>query len=193
MTTHFHIENISNHYSRLDYQIIPQQNPGWLQIDPIAGSLMMQQTQTIALTADASQMSGAQTVTAMLEIHSNDTLNPLMLLPVHLHITSNPVSGIGNSQEIPTSFQLNQNHPNPFNPSTQISFQVPVTSNVTVTIYNTLGQRIRTLVQAEYQPGYHQVRWDGLSETGIPVAGGIYIYRFNTGDYRETRKMIFLK
>jgi flagellar hook assembly protein FlgD len=60
-------------------------------------------------------------------------------------------------------------------------------------IYNVLGQRVRTLVNARVEAGYHQVVWDGLNEQGSAVASGVYIYRFEAGDYQKTMKLMLLK
>jgi hypothetical protein len=93
----------------------------------------------------------------------------------------------------PNNYNLRQNYPNPFNLSTQIDFTLARSSNIKIEIYDALGQRITTLVDDEFGAGYHSVNWYGLNEKGNEVASGIYLYRIETGDYAESRKMLLLK
>ena len=72
-------------------------------------------------------------------------------------------------------FGLAQNYLNPFNPETEIHFQLPAASQVLVRIFNTLGQEIRTLANAQYEPGFHSIRWDGKDRNGNLVGSGIYL------------------
>ncbi len=94
---------------------------------------------------------------------------------------------------MPTEFALSQNYPNPFNPSTTISFDVPSSSDVVISVYNMLGQKVVDLVNDAYAPGVYNVQWSGLNADGKPVGSGLYIYRMNAGDYSATSKMLFLK
>lgn len=111
-----------------------------------------------------------------------------------IHITVNPVVGINPlSSEIPTDFSLKQNYPNPFNPNTTIAFQVAKTEKVTLTVYNLLGQRIRTLVDKHLEPGNYRAVWDGLNDRGYQMGSGVYIYRMSAGDFLQIKKMILLK
>lgn len=100
---------------------------------------------------------------------------------------------ISETQPIITDYKLFQNHPNPFNPSTTIRYALPMDSEVKLVIYNVLGQKVRTLVNEPMKAGYHHVMWDGLNDAGDVVAPGIYIYLFETGDFRKVQKMILLK
>ncbi len=96
-------------------------------------------------------------------------------------------------------YVLEQNYPNPFNPSTKIRFGLVEPGNVQVLIYNHLGQVVRTLAQAEFAAGRHDLSWDGRNETGDLVATGVYFYRVNVSNqtgatiFSETRSMTFLK
>jgi spore coat protein A len=93
----------------------------------------------------------------------------------------------------PQSFVLDQNYPNPFNPSTQISFQMPEAGNVRLAIYNTLGQEVKSLVNGSYDQGAHQVTWDATDNFGNRVSSGIYIYRIESGNHVQQKKMMLLK
>lgn len=99
----------------------------------------------------------------------------------------------GNKEESTETAELYGNYPNPFNPSTNISFSLPVATEVTIEIYNLLGQKIVTLVKADYEAGEHIVQWNGRDAGGSVVASGIYFYRLTTGDFVEAKKMLLLK
>ncbi len=94
---------------------------------------------------------------------------------------------------LPDQFELNQNFPNPFNPETIISYSLAAPQHVKLTIYNTLGQRVRVLVDDWQLAGLHRVRWDGTSSAGKKVASGVYLYRLETATAVQTRKMTLLK
>lgn len=96
-------------------------------------------------------------------------------------------------KEIPSEFSLSQNYPNPFNPTTSIKYAISENARVTLTIYNVLGQVVRTLVNAEQESGYYTVRWDGTNDFGGKVSSGIYIYRISAGSFTSTVKMNLLK
>ena len=94
---------------------------------------------------------------------------------------------------MPEKFSLEQNYPNPFNPETEIRFQLPEASQVTVKIFNTLGQEIRTLTDIHYEAGFHSVRWDGKDNNGNAVSSGIYLYQLQAGSFSQIRKMTLLR
>lgn len=90
-------------------------------------------------------------------------------------------------------FTLEQNYPNPFNPTTVISYQLSETSDVEVTIYNQLGQEVRTLIKERKTAGAYQIEWDGRDHTGKQAASGVYLYHLKAGSYVETRKLVLLR
>jgi hypothetical protein len=94
---------------------------------------------------------------------------------------------------LPSTVRLSQNYPNPFNPSTMIGYDVPSQSRIILTLYNVLGQSVRTLVDDTQQAGSYRVTWDGADQSGAPVSMGVYFYRLQAGDHSETKKMLFLK
>jgi len=94
---------------------------------------------------------------------------------------------------LPSGFTLDQNYPNPFNMTTRIEFTLPRRSEVTLTIYNLLGQVARTYDRENLPAGSFSVEWDGASEDGRPLASGIYFYRLVTTDFAASRKMVLLK
>jgi len=94
---------------------------------------------------------------------------------------------------VPTRFALENNYPNPFNPTTTIRYALPQDARVNVTIYNIQGQIVRTLVGTDQTAGYYTIQWDGRSDAGTTVASGIYIYRINAGQFVSAKKMVMLK
>ncbi|MCK4640443.1 MAG: T9SS type A sorting domain-containing protein, partial [Candidatus Marinimicrobia bacterium] len=90
---------------------------------------------------------------------------------------------------IPDSYNLSQNFPNPFNPTTNIQYQIPGRSHVNLVIYNILGEQIRILVNEEKGVGYHTVPWDGKNNQGKMAPSGIYFYQIKAGNYIKTQKM----
>lgn len=95
--------------------------------------------------------------------------------------------------ELPTTYSLGQNYPNPFNPTTAIDFEIPVRSHVTLTVYNVVGQKVKTLVDRELSPNRYVADWDGTSDYGRKVASGVYFYKLEASDFIETKKMLYLK
>ena len=85
------------------------------------------------------------------------------------------------------------NYPNPFNPTTTISFDLAKDSNVILDIFNIKGQKIYTLVNEHLNAGYHNITWNGLDNSGKKVSSGIFFYRFKTNEYSKTKKMMMLK
>jgi len=94
---------------------------------------------------------------------------------------------------VPATFALSQNYPNPFNPDTYINYQLPEDCQVTITIYNTLGQKIRTLTDDVKSAGYYTALWNGRDDENQAVASGIFFYRISAGDFQCTKKMLLLK
>ena len=94
---------------------------------------------------------------------------------------------------MPENYHLYNNHPNPFNPETEIRFAIPKTSKVIVKIYNTLGREIITLIDSEYAPGTYSVRWNGRDDLGERVPSGIYVYMMEAGDYKTQKKMSLIQ
>lgn len=94
---------------------------------------------------------------------------------------------------IPKEIELTQNYPNPFNSLTTIHFSIPETGYVEITIYNIVGERIRTLTESYYPHGLYIVSWDGKNFMGKEVTSGIYIYKLKMKGVSKVRKMIYIK
>jgi hypothetical protein len=106
-----------------------------------------------------------------------------------ISIIRDPLDISDKSDDVPGEFQLSQNYPNPFNPITVIRWQLPVGSQVELSVYNLLGQKVATLVNEKQNAGSHQVEWDASD-----FASGIYFYRLLTdGGFVQTRKLMLIK
>lgn len=92
-----------------------------------------------------------------------------------------------------STFKLERNFPNPFNPETVIRFNLPEASRVNLNVYNVLGQVVRTLVNQELPAGLHSVIWDGKNTQGSDVSSGVYFYRIKAGDFESTMRMTLLR
>lgn len=103
------------------------------------------------------------------------------------------VTDINNIADLQIEYKLNTNYPNPFNPSTNISFSIAKNSNVVLEIYNSIGEKVTTLVDQNYSVGSYSVVWNAKDDFGNKVNSGIYIYRLVSNDFVETKRMVLLK
>lgn len=94
---------------------------------------------------------------------------------------------------LPGSFALAQNYPNPFNPSTEISFALPKAADITLTVYNIVGQKVAVLADGVFTAGDHTVTWNGTDAHGEQVSSGVYFYRLASDERSLTRKMMLVK
>ena len=97
--------------------------------------------------------------------------------------------GIGDeSHQVATSYKLNQNYPNPFNPETVISYTLPQVSEVSLVVYNMIGEEVIILYSGVQIAGDHEISWDASN-----LASGIYFYRLKAGEFVQSKKMVYLK
>jgi len=97
------------------------------------------------------------------------------------------------SRSLPETFSMKQNFPNPFNPSTEIRFEIPRACHALLELFDIGGQRVAILLDRNLVAGRYTAGWNGLDIKGDPAASGVYFYRLKAGEYSETRKMILLK
>jgi len=90
-------------------------------------------------------------------------------------------------------FGRHENSPNPFNPSTVISFELLTEADVSISIYDVGGREIRSLSQQRYMPGYHQLLWDGMDHTGVSVPSGVYLYMIQSGTIITSKQITLLR
>ena len=97
------------------------------------------------------------------------------------------------AEALPKVVTLYENYPNPFNPSTEIRFDIPTTRDVRLRIYNQLGQTVRTLVDQQMKAGSYRILWDATTENGKEVSSGVYFYGLEAGEFNQIRKMTLIK
>jgi hypothetical protein len=132
-----------------------------------------------------------------------NTQAAMMLAPGEFHIYTTkrletPEPGIVSAVEDEPvaairSFALHQNHPNPFNPETTIRFDLPATSDVSVKVFNLIGEEVLTLVDSRLLAGSHELRWQGIDAQGRQVGSGIYFLRVSAGTQASVRKMMVVR
>ncbi len=119
--------------------------------------------------------------------------NALMAESLYLYNICTDVKNETGNREKPSEFTLFQNHPNPFNQTTKIEFTLAKSGFVSITIYDILGRKVRTVVSEHVPSGYKAVLWDGKNDSGKDVASGIYFYQLKVGGLSETKKLVLLK
>lgn len=110
-----------------------------------------------------------------------------------MQLQTGPHNAIPTDLLVPDNYALKQNYPNPFNPTTRIDYQLAYAGNTTLKIYDILGREVATLVDRFQHTGFHSLVWDGRSNSGIPAASGVYLYRLESGKFNKACKMILLK
>ncbi len=114
-----------------------------------------------------------------------------------LVLTLNEGSGVnaidGTETVMPLTYSLADNFPNPFNPTTNITYAIPASNHVTIKIYNSLGQTVKTLVDQYMSAGTYQITWDGTNLNGVTVPSGVYFYQMQSSHFNVTKKMLLMK
>ncbi len=108
-------------------------------------------------------------------------------------VTLSEVGTDNPAEKTPKAFTLNQNFPNPFNPTTKITFQLPTTEKVALKIYNIRGELVKTYAMGKLNQGNYIVTWDALDNNGMPVSAGTYIYQITYNGKQYSKKMLYLK
>ncbi len=96
-------------------------------------------------------------------------------------------------ETVPREFHLFQNFPNPFNPSTNIRFALPEASHVLLSVFNIVGENVRTIIDNKYAAGDYSVRWDGKDNNGNSVSSGLYLYQLKVNNFTLVKRMSLLK
>ncbi len=112
------------------------------------------------------------------------------------HAFDGTIASVGDntfSPQNPTQYNLYNNYPNPFNNATIIKFELPRRELCSLVIYNMLGQKIKALIDSEYEAGIYSIPWDGTDFNGNSVVSGIYFYKLTAGDFTKVHKMVLAK
>jgi hypothetical protein len=132
-----------------------------------------------------------------LEEQANFFVNNVLGSASEPFIWSLNITGIWDEGFIPDRYSISQNYPNPFNPTTQIEYGLPYNSEVSITVFNILGQRVATLINEEKSSGYYKLMWNGRNDYNQQIASGVYIYRIVAKSKKDTfmqsKKLILLK
>jgi hypothetical protein len=116
---------------------------------------------------------------------------PITFIP---YLSSNPLTVSPMPEQLPTSYSLAPNYPNPFNPITTVAFDVPPPGGlVQIRVFNVNGQLVKTLVGAVKAPGHHEISWDGRNDNRAEVATGVYFLEMLAPNFHKTRKLVLIK
>lgn len=163
---------------------------GWIPSKDDAGNPFVQHTTDGGLTwqTQPTPIGSPFGNNAIFYVYFTDTQNGWFTADLGKLCRYSGVSGVGDNENLISSFKLHQNYPNPFNPSTRIQYQVSSNSYVTVKAYDMLGKEIATLVDGYRSAGNHEIEFDAYQ-----LSSGIYFYQLRTSEFLETRKMILTK
>lgn len=175
----------------LPYHMILSTTSGkFVSVSNVQGdTLQSGESQEHLVRVNTAGLDETNTYTASVRITSSDTLNSVFTVPITLNFTmlSTPTPTERNSM-LPKEFALAQNYPNPFNPTTMIAYQLPAASDVRLELYDVLGRKISTLVNARQSAGYYNFILNASN-----LATGIYFYRLQTNNFVQTKKMMLVK
>jgi hypothetical protein len=136
-----------------------------------------------------------QYIGGLVDTARNEVTASITELGTYAAFTTKSPVGVEDEPEsaLPYRFELSQNYPNPFNPVTTIEYSVPSRTDVTIKIFNVLGQKVRTLVDETKSAGSYRTEWNGVDDCGKSVSTGVYLYRFQADDVVQTKKMLLVK
>jgi hypothetical protein len=170
ISKHMHAEEYPQARQKLEEDILPLVDGDWVvdtDDEPASTHLVAQVSRLIEVLSDIINMQAAM---------ANFSEGKLI-----------------DQENVPNRFSLLQNYPNPFNPVTTIRYQLPEDLHVTLSVYNVLGQRVRTLVDDMQTAGFYSVQWDGTNQSGMTLSSGMYYYRIQAGQHSDVHKMLFMK
>jgi endonuclease/exonuclease/phosphatase family metal-dependent hydrolase len=161
-----------------------------LEIESMVPQTEIEQWETVVF--DFSEKSGEWNIIAFMPDFSNpvNLEEDIVIYFSDIRLGDEPdfATNIETKLEFPQEFGIEQNYPNPFNPTTNIHYQVPERADVTLEVFNILGQKVATLVDESLSAGFYQVTFDGSQ-----LASGLYLYRMQAGDFIQTRKLMLVK
>ncbi|MCK5146343.1 T9SS type A sorting domain-containing protein [bacterium] len=158
------------------------------------GQTAQGQGQYYVISNSQHQLPGGFTSIGMIDNHLFDlgiTGTSRQILAVKT--TYDPATGVEEQRALPQEYMLHQNYPNPFNPTTTICYEVPVSGEVSMDVYNIQGGLVKELFSKFIAAGTHIVQWDATDDSGIKMPTGLYLLRFKSGNYIEVKRMLLLK
>jgi hypothetical protein len=164
-----------------EYRIYRGTGPGFT---PGPGNLLTALCDTTAFDGGWSWDAGYCYKVAAIDIHGNES--------AHALLCSEEVTG-DEPRRVPDAAFLGQNWPNPFNPSTSITFGLSERGRVSLRVYDAAGRLVATLIEGTRPAGNYTVEWNGRSGDGVAAASGVYFYKLRAGTFEQTRKMVLLR
>ena len=159
----------------------------WATVNPTFGFIAYSETETFQVNFDAADLTnGVYNANMILNFNTGSSDTIVVTMNVGGLNVEEPVT-------VPGSFTLHQNYPNPFNPVTTLSYDLPEDALVNITIYDIMGQVVRTLINIEQTAGFKSIQWNATNDAGQPVSAGPYLYMIQAGEYKTTKKMVLLK
>ncbi len=161
----------------------------WLDADPRVGAVAAGDTHQVTVKFNSTGLAAGMYY-GELQIHNNSATTPV-IVPCTLEVWTGVEEAVQTTS--PRVFSLSQNRPNPTTGSTNISYQLPAKTHVSLTVYNAAGRVVRSLVNGLVDPGCYEVAWDGRDSIGMKVSSGVYFYRLTAGHFEASRKMVVLR
>jgi hypothetical protein len=151
------------------------------------GSLFVQSGDTVLIFVPRTGFTGTLTFNYMISDGRGGFDTTFVFVQV------GPTTGVSEGTPQPAVFALYQNHPNPFNPVTQIQYDLPKANRVCMTVCDVMGRELADLVNRDQSAGRYQVNWDGCDKLGHPVPSGVYFYRLQAGEFKAVKKMLLVR
>jgi hypothetical protein len=165
-------------------------NSSWMHVLPSSAAIPGPGSQNLTVTFNPDSLHDA---VYHVDLHVSSVIyDSTVIIPVTLVVRRTLAAGHV-SHEIPAEYALHQNYPNPFNPTTQIAFDLPKAEHVRLAVYNSLGQKVATLLDETRAAGSYAVNWDGRTGTGGEVSTGVYFYQIKAGSYTSVKKMLLMR
>ena len=168
-------------------KVIQGDETNWLSWERLSGEIISGDSMTMSLTMMPLENMN-QYEESMLYL-SEGTMSQLIDIYMITDVENIKIDYEG----IPNQYTLYQNYPNPFNPETILNYNLPKDQMVNITIYDIMGRKIKDLVNNHETAGSKSIMWDATNNSGSVVSGGVYFYSIKTGEFNQTKKMIFLK
>lgn len=191
--TKTYLSNPSTHqlYLALDFGEIAPLPPGTGAVARFHFTAAADTPDTVVTIDSAAYASVLPTILTLTSVDANRRFTPIFRSGSVTIQTATDVDDILNN--LPTAYALLQNYPNPFNPSTEIEFSLPRSEDVSLLVYNVLGQQVRRLSQGVLPAGSYRITFDGRTDSGEMLSSGMYFYRITAGTFSQTRKMLLVK
>ena len=166
-----------------DFEIVPN----WLSVSSPMNYLGYGDSDMLDIIVNTAELPVGNIYNSSVIVRSNDEI---AIIPVNLTLVSSLST---DPFVVVDEYRLHNAYPNPFNPTTDIRYQIPINDYVSITIFDVTGRNVKSLVRNNKEAGSHMARWDATNNSGEPVTTGMYFFTIQSGDFRQTKKMVLLK